>query len=78
VFRSRAAILAVTVLVLALALMFYVRVGWDRMDAHCSATPPGSETADQVYFSWRWNPPGFTCTYIGGQRDGDAERSLWF
>lgn len=66
------------IVVLMLAGFAYFRVGWDRMDAHCTASPPGSETVDAVGFSWSWFPPAFTCTYTGGQRDGDVETSLWF
>ena len=73
---ARLALAALVVLVLAWVV--YFRLGWDRMDAHCNASPPGSETWDQVGSSWSWAPLGFTCTYYGGERDGDVETSLWF
>ena len=66
--------LAVTVS-LVLALWLYIVAGWSHMESYCVNFQPGVE---QVGFSWSWNPLGFTCTYIGGQRDGDVETSLWF
>ena len=54
-----------------------LRIAWDRMEAHCTATPPGSGTVDQVEYSLNLFPPGFMCTYTGGQRDGDVETVRW-
>ena len=66
---------AVVATVLVSALI-YLRVGWDRMESHCIATPRGSESPahSSVQFSWTWMPLGFTCTY----EDDSTETSLWF
>ena len=56
----------------------YMRIGWTQMENHCSADPPGARSYTQVSYSWQWNPLGFTCTYSGGERDGETETSLMF
>ena len=62
------------VLLLAVAGAAYVRVGWWRMEAACSADPPGATRATaSVATGWSWSPPGFRCTYA----DGRDDTSLW-
>lgn len=70
----RVARLAGVLVVAVVLLALYVRVGWDRMEAACSADPPGAPVRATVEHGWSWTPPGFTCTYD----DGTTRRSLWF
>lgn len=64
----------VILLVVAVLVLGYVRVGWDRMEQACTADPPGNPQVSSVAFGWSWSAPGFTCTY----GDGQSRSSLWF
>lgn len=67
----RIALVLIGVIVLAVAVAAYVRVGWDRMEQACgldSAIPAGAGSDGSL--SWSWVPPGFTCEWPasdGGQ-----------
>lgn len=66
---------AVVLGVAPLLLLAYFRVGWWRMEADCTAEPPGtSRDTSSVAFSWSWRPLGFTCAFP----NGGSETSLWF
>jgi hypothetical protein len=62
--------------VLVVALLTYIRVGWNEMVQACDIEGLQSEdgTHTSVAYSWSWQPLGFTCTY----EDGSSETSLWF
>jgi hypothetical protein len=66
---------ALAVILLFVLAAAYVRFGWWRMEAACTATPPGSPVYSQVEFGWSWIPPGFTCIYDNGKH---VKRSFWF
>jgi hypothetical protein len=51
-------------LVVALALPVYYRVGWSLMESHCSGEPPGEATFAAVEFSYPSR--GYTCVYDDG------------
>lgn len=64
-----------TVLVLAIAVVVYARVGWTRMEADCGSDRGlVKHGSSEVSYSWSWNPTGFQCTY----GDGAVQTSLWF
>ncbi|GAA1141434.1 hypothetical protein [Nocardioides aquiterrae] len=71
---KRFAVLGFVVVLIALALAAYVRVGWWRMETACSVDPPGGREWNSVAFGWSWEPPGFQRTYD----DGSQRTSLWF
>ena len=60
-------------LVVAVALPAYYRIGWGRMESHCSGEPPGKTAFAEVDFSFTWR--GFTCSYDHGVW---TEVSYWF
>ena len=60
-------------LFVALALPTYYRIGWSRMESHCSGEPPGKAQFAAVEFSD--TSRGFTCVYDDGAR---TEASYWF
>lgn len=68
-------VVAVTILLLVVALAFpvYHRLGWWRMETHCSAEPPGKAPFREVQLSF--TKQGFTCVYDHGQW---TETSYWF
>jgi hypothetical protein len=61
------------VLVIAIAVPSYFRLGWSRMERHCSAEPPGKPSFTSVGFSF--TSRGFTCEYDDGTW---TEASYWF
>lgn len=69
----RATALAVLILVVILALPVYYRLGWWRMERHCSAEPVGKAPFASVKFSF--TSGGFTCVYNHGAW---TEASYWF
>jgi hypothetical protein len=71
--RNRALAMAVTLLVVGLALPLYYRVGWSRMESHCAAESPGKVAFAEVDYSF--TSRGFTCTYDNGAW---AETAYWF
>jgi hypothetical protein len=76
--RTRIGLLLVGVLCAAIAVAAYARLGWWRMEDTCSANPLGARTVHEVSYSWSWKPLGFTCSYTGGERNGETRTSLWF
>jgi hypothetical protein len=60
-------------LVLAVALPAYYRIGWGRMESHCSEEPPGKAAFSELDFSF--TSRGFTCNYDDGAW---MEASYWF
>ena len=71
--RRRVVALTMLLLVVALTLPAYYRIGWSRMESHCSGEPPGKATFAAVEFSY--TSRGFTCVYDDGTW---AEASYWF
>jgi hypothetical protein len=71
--RRRVVASTMLILVVALALPVYFRIGWSRMESHCSGEPPGKAAFAAVEFSY--TSRGFTCVYDDGAR---TEASYWF
>ena len=71
--RRRVVALTVLLLVVALALPAYYRIGWSRMESHCSGEPPGKTAFAEVELSF--TARGFTCVYDDGAW---TEASYWF
>jgi hypothetical protein len=74
----RKVLLGVAVLlVLALAVPVYLRLGWTRMTDRCDgdlvAAGMSGVKRGSVSYSWDW-PKGFTCRFS----DGSKRQSLWF
>ena len=63
----------VGLLLVVLAAAAYIRVGWWRMESHCTAEPPGKPSFHSVELSF--TDRGFTCVYDNGAW---TESSLWF
>lgn len=70
---KRRGVFAAVVLV-ALLVFGYVRIGWNRMESACTVDRPGHAQTPSIAFDWSWWPPCFTCTF----GDGRTETSLWF
>lgn len=71
--RRATALTMLVVVVVVLALPLYYRIGWWRMERHCSAEPPGKAPFASVKFSF--TARGFTCIYDNGAW---TEASYWF
>jgi hypothetical protein len=67
-------LIAATVLVaLLVAGAIYYRVGWTRMEAACTSSPPGTSWQN-AYGSYSFTKDGFTCEL----EDGTIRSSWWF